>query len=139
MVKKKQKILALVIILLALGVSFVYAFFFQEKPIARESLPEVKGFEKFAPSKITFADQKKVVLFFNATWCVTCNEVMLELPTIQIPENILFLSVDFDTESELRKKYGVALQHTFVEVNSSGEMVQKWAGGSLKEAVEKLK
>ena len=139
MVKKKQKFLALTIILLALCVSFVYAFLLKEKTVQNVSLPEVSGFEKFAPSKITFADQKKVVLFFNATWCVTCNELMLELSTVKIPEDILFLSVDFDTETELRKKYSVALQHTFVEVNSKGEMLQKWAGGSLKEAIEKLK
>lgn len=139
MAKKKQKILALTIILLALCLSFVYAFFLEEKPIARDPLPEVKGFERFTPSKITFADQKKVVLFFNAPWCVTCNELVLELPTIEIPDDVLFLSLDFDTEIELRKKYRVALQHTFVEVNSKGELIQKWAGGSLKEALEKLR
>jgi thioredoxin 1 len=36
--------------------------------------------------------------------------------------------VDFDDSIELRKKYGVTVQHTFVQIDSSGGAIGKWSG-----------
>ena len=36
------------------------------------------------------------------------------------------LLVDFDTATDLKQKYGVTLQHTLVQVDSSGEAIEQW-------------
>jgi hypothetical protein len=47
--------------------------------------------------------------------------------------------VDFDTAMELRKLYGVTVQHTFVQIDASGEAITKWSGSTtIDEIVEQL-
>ena len=71
-----------------------------------------------------------VVLFFNASWCSTCKEVRenLEADPSAIPAGLTIVKVDFDDSDELRQKYGVTVQHTFVQVDSNGNELAKWNG-----------
>jgi len=56
-----------------------------------------------------------------------------------IPENLTILKADFDSDLELRKKYGVVAQHTFVVVDENGEEIKKWVGGyNIQDVLEKL-
>jgi hypothetical protein len=43
------------------------------------------------------------------------------------------------TEKELAKKYGITYQHTFVQIDSTDQVVTKWNGGRLKELLSNLK
>lgn len=74
---------------------------------------------------------KRVVLFFHANWCPTCKAAMadFEANASQIPTDVAILKVDYDTETELKQRYGVAAQDTFVQIDSSGEMVIRWNSG----------
>lgn len=81
--------------------------------------------------------EEPVTLFFHADWCGTC--VALEK---DINENINDLSnkvriikVDFDKETELKKKYGVLMQSMFVVLDKNGNVVEKLVAPSF----EKLK
>jgi thiol-disulfide isomerase/thioredoxin len=78
-----------------------------------------------------------VVLFFNAAWCSTCKIARdnFEASLDQIPSDLTVVVVDFDDSSELRKKYGVTLQHTFVQIDGMGEMVKKWSGSTSIEQI----
>ncbi len=38
------------------------------------------------------------------------------------------VKVDFDSETDLRKTYGITQQHTFVQVDPDGEELAKWTG-----------
>ena len=71
-----------------------------------------------------------IVLFFNAAWCPSCNALDAVLESEDIPENLTVLSVDYDSNFELRKKYGVVAQHTFVQVDNQGNLIKKWIGGN---------
>ncbi len=88
-------------------------------------------------SKIAFAKEGKVVLFFNASWCPTCKAVDADIKAHlnNIPANTLILSVDYDTNKDLKTKYGVTTQHTFVQVDASGNSLNKWVGG---ESLDKI-
>ena len=55
-----------------------------------------------------------------------------------IPEDVVIFRVDYDTEEELKEKYGVTYQHTFVVVDTEGEAVTKWNGGDLEMILEKV-
>jgi thiol-disulfide isomerase/thioredoxin len=81
--------------------------------------------------------ESNVVLFFSAAWCSTCKKARsnFEASVDQIPSDLTVVVVDFDNSSELRKKYGVTLQHTFVQIDSMGEMVKKWSGSTSIEQI----
>ncbi|MEK7564045.1 MAG: hypothetical protein AAB510_00550 [Patescibacteria group bacterium] len=46
----------------------------------------------------------------------------------KIPSDLSILDVDYDNSSDLKKKYGVTYQHTFVQVDKDGNMIKKWNG-----------
>ena len=71
-----------------------------------------------------------VVLFFNAAWCSTCKEARgnIEADLAGIPSNLTIVVVDFDTATDLRQKYGVTVQHTFVQIDAEGTELAKWSG-----------
>lgn len=82
-----------------------------------------------------------VVLFFNAAWCSTCKVARdnFEASLEQIPIELTIVVVDFDTATELRKLYGVTVQHTFVQIDASGEAITKWSGSTtIDEIVEQV-
>lgn len=82
----------------------------------------------------------RLVYFFRTGWCFVCKVVAAELKAnlAAIPENTIFVEVDFDTQTELRDKYKVATQTTFVQVDSQGESVAQWHATSAKEALAGL-
>ena len=71
-----------------------------------------------------------VVLFFNAAWCSTCKEARenLEADPAAIPAGLTIVKVDYDDSDELKQKYGVTVQHTFVQVDADGNEIAKWNG-----------
>jgi thiol-disulfide isomerase/thioredoxin len=85
-------------------------------------------------------EDSAVVLFFNANWCSTCKVARdnIESNLDSIPSDLTIVVVDFDQETELKKKYGVTIQHTFVQIDASGKVLAKWSGSvSAKEIAEK--
>ncbi len=99
-------------------------------------------YESYAPEKILKAEMGKVVLFFHASWCPTCRALNsdIEASMTEIPGDVTILKTDYDTETELKKKYGVTTQHTLVQVDKDGNMLTKWSGGStLESIISKLK
>lgn len=70
----------------------------------------------------------KVVYFFHAPWCPTCRATEKAIARGGIPDGLTLVKVDFDSEVDLRRTYGVTTQHTFVQVDASGAEVAKWTG-----------
>lgn len=90
------------------------------------------------PEQLTSNDN---VLFFKASWCSTCAalEEDIESNSENIPSDLSIFTVDYDEETDLRKEYGVTVQHTLVQVDENGEQVQKWVGSpSLDDIVSKV-
>lgn len=99
-------------------------------------------YETYAPEKLSKAETGKVVLFFHASWCPTCRALNsnIEASKSMIPRDVTILKNDYDTETDLKKKYGVTTQHTLVQVDKDGNMLTKWSGGSTIESIiSKLK
>ena len=86
----------------------------------------------YSESFLTRANEGKVVLFFKANWCPTCNaldkDVLKNLN--KIPEDVTILKVDYDVANDLKKKYEVVTQHTMVQVDAQGNEITKWVGGN---------
>ena len=84
---------------------------------------------EYQASKDSYA-ASKVVLFFNATWCSTCKKARnnLEADLTAIPADLAIVLVDFDSETELKRQYGITVQHTFVQIDATGNELTKWSG-----------
>lgn len=94
----------------------------------------------YSPESLAMAGKGKTVLFFHASWCPSCRGVDADIVknVTTIPADVTILKVDYDKEIALKQKYGVTTQHTFVEVDASGDLVEKWTGGTLAGILAKL-
>ncbi len=81
----------------------------------------------------------RVVMFFNASWCSTCKIARdnFESSLDQIPLDLTIVVVDFDNSDDLRKKYGITVQHTFVQIDANGESLKKWSGSTTIDQIVK--
>jgi hypothetical protein len=75
-----------------------------------------------------FHAQGDVVLFFNASWCPTCQVTVGNLDADGVPAGLTVVSVDYDANDALRQQYGVTVQHTFVQVDEAGQQVAIFTG-----------
>lgn len=87
------------------------------------------SFADYEANEDAFASTK-VVLFFSAIWCSTCKRARdnIEADLAAIPADLTIVVADFDTAIELRRTYGVGIQHTFVFIDNQGNEIKKWAG-----------
>jgi len=84
-------------------------------------------------------NNESTVLAFFAPWCPSCVAADKSISGADVPEGLSILKVDFDSATDLRKKYGVTSQHTFVQVDADGNLIKKWAGWtSVDDVVERV-
>lgn len=79
--------------------------------------------------------QGPVVYFFKASWCPTCQALQLELDRDlgTLPAGTIIVTVDYDKETALKKKYAITYQHTLVQIDATGKELSKWQGGGVSE------
>ena len=77
-----------------------------------------------------------VVLFFNASWCPTCQEAAANFESESFPAGLTVVSVDYDDSGDLKQKYGVTYQHTFVQVDPAGKQLAKFTGSTTVADIE---
>lgn len=106
-----------------------------------ETMMKKGSYEAYASEKIARAETGDVVLFFHASWCPSCRGLNadIEKNLDAIPSGVSILKVDYDKETELKKKYAVTYQHTLVQVDKDGNLIKKWSGTpSLSDLVSKI-
>lgn len=87
-----------------------------------------------------YASSGPTVYFFKAAWCPTCNTAQkdLDVNLTKLPAGTTIVQVDYDTETELKGKYAVTYQHTFVQIDKDGKEIAKWNGGGVTEIAQKI-
>lgn len=103
-------------------------------------MPKTGVYTAYTPEKLAMATGSRV-LFFSAAWCPTCRGVDADIVKNleAIPASVSIFKVDYDNSDELKKKYGVTYQHTFVLVDANGVALKKWSGSpTLKSVLEML-
>lgn len=152
--KKSQKIIVAAVVLVGLIGAGAYAFTVEEpasgiltKPdnskLSKEQLaPSVIStndpsatpatsagrYTEYSEAAVADASYDTTVVFFFAPWCPECRAYKQAIAADEIPNGVQILELDFDSSSDLKKRYGVTLQTTFVRVNQAGELQKKWAG-----------
>lgn len=87
------------------------------------------GYIDYDPAQLARADNGDVVLFFHASWCPTCKILDQSLTNTDfLSTGITVMKLDYDTQTELKNRYGVTSQHTLVQVDSQGNLIKSWRG-----------
>lgn len=140
--KIKPRLITLGLIAL-IGGAFAYVYFTQPQssqsqqantpaPTADQpvSIPQSTAsqpgtYANYTPDSIASTKGTKV-LFFHAPWCPQCRQLDASIKAGPIPDNVTIFKVDYDSNQELRKKYGVTIQTTLVRVDDDGNLVKKY-------------
>jgi len=88
------------------------------------------SYSDYDQAKLANAEKGKVVLNFSAPWCPICREADKNFKASATPDGLTLLKVDYDSSTDLKKKYGVTYQHTFVQVDKEGKLLKKWSGST---------
>lgn len=100
--------------------------------------PQAGTYQEYDEALVpTLAQKGKVVIFFHASWCPTCTALDEDLIATEadFPDGLHVLKADFDTEINLRKEFGVTLQHTLVQVDADRKKIKMWNGGTRLETI----
>ena len=85
--------------------------------------------ESFAQATVN--DGKAVLFFAALAWCPSCQAADKDIKTNfnKVPEDVTILRVDYDTAKELKQKYAITMQDTFVQIDSQGKEITRWNSG----------
>ena len=76
------------------------------------------GYQKLTRSNIKNAikEKKKLVLFFHATWCPTCNALESDIKEnlSLIPSDVVIFRINYDRSTKLKKILNITSQSTMV-------------------------
>jgi thioredoxin 1 len=110
-------------------------------PVPSPSPATTAQYIEYSPATFVTTTNRRRVYFFHATWCPTCKQLNQELETqlSKLPKDVAIFKVDYDTESELKNRYGVTAQHTLVQVDATGLVKSQWNGGGVAEILKNLK
>lgn len=61
------------------------------------------------------------LLFFHASWCSQCVKLEDDIEASGVPDGVTVFKVDYDSNQDLRRKYGVTIQTTIVKVDEGGK------------------
>jgi len=81
--------------------------------------------------KATDNDGKAVLFFAALAWCPSCqaSDKDIQANFDKIPSDVTILRVNYDTAKELKQKYAITMQDTFVQIDSNGKEVTRWNSG----------
>lgn len=85
------------------------------------------SYEAYEPAKLAYAENGTVVLFFHAAWCPTCRAAESNFRAVSFPDGLTMLKIDYDTATDLKRQYGITYQHTYVQVDTQGNLIKKWS------------
>lgn len=156
--KRNTVIVIVVIVLLLICGALVYASYIKEETSEPSSDPasteEIAADTQQKPTSISsqaggrYVDYsakavaaesfEETILFFHASWCVECRGFDKAIKADDIPKGVQILKVDYDNATDLRKKYGVTIQSTFVKVDSDGGKESLWSGYGKEKSVDAI-
>lgn len=106
------------------------------QPKSEEKVSQSTDFDKrflvySAENLVKASKDGRAVVFFHASWCPLCSEAEKDLKANweKVPNDITILKTDYDSSKELKTKYGVVSQDTWIQVDSQGKELAKWNSG----------
>lgn len=121
-----------------------------DQPIGPATPPQTEaGSAQYLPytaEALAANPERRRVLFFYANWCPTCRAADADLSAKldQLPADLTVIRVNYNDNQtdaaarELARQYGVTYQHTFVQIDATGQELTKWNGGQVAELNSRL-
>ena len=117
----------------------------QLPPPSAANVPATTG-EKFAKGEYTdyregiIGNGRTSVLFFHAAWCPYCRAQDVALKALYASNGfpVSTYKVDYDSSTDLRVRYGVVQQHTFVVIDGQGNKTDEVTDASPDAAAKVL-
>jgi methionine-R-sulfoxide reductase/methionine-S-sulfoxide reductase len=107
------------------------AAFIHENAETGITLSESNQYREYSDETLASLTDSRILLFFHADWCPTCQNFEKQiLSSSTIPQDVVILKVNYDAATELKKKYSILSQSTFVQVDAKGNMYKRWLGKS---------
>jgi thiol:disulfide interchange protein len=104
----------------------------------RQQLAAEGRYTNYSTDKVAAQGYETTLIFFHAPWCPQCREFEKNITAGTVPMSVQILKADYDTANDLRKRYGVTLQTTFVRVDPGGNQIKKWVGYTSDHTLETL-
>jgi thioredoxin 1 len=81
----------------------------------------------------SLAAEGPTVIFFHARWCPSCHAAAREFSDRwqEVKPGIALVVADYDRHTELKARYGVTYQDTYVRVGADGQRLRIWNGGAI--------
>lgn len=110
-------------------------------------MEESSRYLPFTSTVLAKSSTPRRVLYFYASWCPTCipANADFEKNASMLPADLTVIRVNYndpdtdEDEKALAVKYGITYQHTFVQIDQSGNTITTWNGGATKELLAKIK
>lgn len=110
----------------------------QREAEVQQQAEESSRYVDYTPEVFAASTTPNNVISFDATWCYVCDAIEENILNGEIPSDLTIFKADFDTEIELRKKYGVTTQTTFVQVTPSGDEITKWVMYDVNAGIDEI-
>lgn len=106
---------------------------------APTTVPSSPGrFIEYSSDALSAPEYSTTILFFYAGWCPECRGFEKAINAGTIPTSTQILRVDYDNSSDLKQKYGVTIQSTFVRIKSDGALQAKWVGYGRDKSIQTI-
>lgn len=108
-----KHIVSLTFAVIAVAVTTAGVFAGEAKPFNQEAFTKAK------------AEGKTVLVDFHASWCSVCKKQAMAIPQVLKKEkfkDVIVLSVDYDTEKELKEELKVSGQSTLIVFKGEKEV-----------------
>ena len=79
----------------------------------------------YSPELVASTSGDKL-LFFHAPWCSQCVALEGDIEASGIPDGVTIFKVDYDSNQDLRQRYGVTIQTTMVKVDGNGDKLDSY-------------
>lgn len=79
----------------------------------------------YSADKIASTEGVKL-LFFHAPWCPQCRALEKSIEQGDIPEGVTIFKVDYDSNHQLRQKYGITIQTTLLKIDDNGDKIDSF-------------
>lgn len=92
------------------------------------SLVHALEVKPYSPAALASAEKagQPVALHFHADWCPTCRAQDKALLALKSEKglDVTILTVDYDTEKDLKKRFGIRMQSTIVVLKGTKEVAR---------------
>jgi thioredoxin-related protein len=80
----------------------------------------------YSEQSLASSANDKRILFFHAPWCSVCNFYEGQIEDKGVPSDVTIIKIDYDSEDELKERYSVTTQSTFVLLDEAGNIEKSW-------------